>query len=113
MQVLDRSAELAPPAAHAVSSRGGERRPWVQWLPLGLALAVFAQVAMLGMRPALAESRRLGRAEERLADRYQRASAESAELGERLRAQADPIYLERERRLLRAPNSPLRSGEAQ
>lgn len=75
-------------------------------------MIVFGQVALSGAQPALSESRRLGEAELRLAARYQQALDTQAELDRRLRAQADPIYLERERRLLLAPHSPLRAPTA-
>ncbi len=70
------------------------------WLPVIAALAVFAQVAVLGLRPALAEERRLGDSTEVLVRRYGTAVEESARLDRLLRAQRDPILLERERRAL-------------
>ena len=68
------------------------------WLPVIAALAVFGQVAVLGLRPALAEERRLGDATEVLVKRYEGAVEESVRLGRLLRAQQDPVLLERERR---------------
>ncbi len=77
------------------------------WLPPTVALVVFAQVALLGLRPSLAESRRLADAEQRLVARTSAAWECREELDRVLRAQSDPIYLERERKLLRTPGNPL------
>ncbi|MEO6709351.1 MAG: hypothetical protein ABI054_01735 [Planctomycetota bacterium] len=74
------------------------RSIFLYWLPVIAALAVFGQVAVLGLRPALAEDRRLADATQVLVDRYQAAVAESDRLARLLRAQQDPVLLERERR---------------
>ncbi|HTF87023.1 MAG TPA: hypothetical protein VK843_01350 [Planctomycetota bacterium] len=74
------------------------RSIFLYWLPVIAALAVFGQVAVLGLRPALAEDRRLADATQVLVDRYQSAVAESDRLARLLRAQQDPVLLERERR---------------
>jgi hypothetical protein len=79
----------------------------VFWAPVWVPLAVLAQVALLGLGPALAESRRLDGAARDLSERLERERTAAAELQRLLRAQSDPIYLERERRLLRAPDGPL------
>jgi len=76
----------------------------VRWIPSLAALLVFSQVCLLGLRPALAESRRLRAAEERMSARHVAALEHRAELERVLRAQQDPIYLEREMRHLRNPN---------
>jgi hypothetical protein len=76
------------------------------WLPVLVALAVFAQVALLGLRPALRESARLTVAEG-LLDRFDSEQQRARDLGRILRAQGDPIYLERERRALLDPDSDL------
>ena len=82
-------------AAHSELS---PRAIFLYWLPVLAALAVFGQVAVLGLRPALAEERRLGDATEVLVKRYEGAQEESARLGRLLHAQQDPVLLERERR---------------
>ena len=74
--------------------------PFLYWSPVALALIVFAQVALQGLRPALAEQRRLLEAEGRMEARYSGGMQTRAYLADLLRAQRDPIYLERERRLL-------------
>jgi hypothetical protein len=84
-------------------------RPLVlAWVPPAVALVVFAQVCLLGLKPSLAESRRLAQAEELLQARHSAALERRQELDRVLRAQSDPIYLERERKLLRTPGNPLR-----
>jgi len=73
------------------------------WFPVAAALGVFFQVTYLGLRPALAEEQRLIAAQDELEARHARAALLGEELDRLLRAQADPIYRERERRLLLAP----------
>jgi hypothetical protein len=58
-------------------------------------------------RTALAESRRLAGASDELDSRLDCERSERTRLEHVLRAQDDPIYLERERRLLRSENGPL------
>jgi len=77
------------------------------WSPVWVPLLLLAQGSLRGLGPSLAESARLTHAEERMLARYEGAVAKKRELGRLLRAQADPIYLERERRQLRMPSSPL------
>ena len=77
------------------------------WLPVAVALGLFAQVALLGLKPALRESTRLGGAEAALLERYQAEQSRRAELERVHRALRDPIYLERERRLLEDPQGGL------
>jgi len=81
----------------------------MRWLPVLAAFGLFAQVCLLGLRPSLAESRRLADAEARLAGRYSASLDQRDRLDRMLRAQSDPIYLERERKLLRDPDAPLRA----
>jgi|SRR5687767_14883727 len=76
------------------------------WLPVLVALVLFAQVSLLGLRPALRESARLTVAEG-LLDRYEAEQRRAHDLARILRAQSDPIYLERERRALLDPESDL------
>ena len=98
--------------------KGWNTRPWSvetprglgglrYWLPALVPLVVFGQIALLGLRPALAESARLAAAETRLVGDFESELARSRSIGAVLRAQADPIYLERERRMLVAADSDL------
>lgn len=74
------------------------------WVPLGLAL----QIAVLGLRPALDERERLALDEELLRARRADLVAEREHLDRALRALADPMFLERERRALLDPKGRLR-----
>lgn len=102
------------PVSHgAHAAPGGDEAPvtvtraLVYWLPVIVALCVFAQVAVLGLRPALLEERRLADATGTLVGRYDESVEESARLSRLLRAQKDPVLLERERRALRVdPKAP-------
>lgn len=69
------------------------------WLPVLALMLLFAEIAFLGLRPALAESRRLDAAEPAVLERLARAQEARATLELQLRARADPIYQERLRRL--------------
>ena len=82
----------------------GPLRSVAHWAPVWLPLALGIQIAILGLRPALQEERRLEGEREALRARQAELLAERAELDERLRAQADPLFLERERRALRHPD---------
>ncbi len=86
----------------ALEPRSGLLRQCVAWSGVALALALLAQVAWLGLRPAVAERRRLAEAEQQLRARVEREEREAAELERVERAQNDPIFLERERRALRS-----------
>lgn len=74
--------------------------------PAAVALVLLVLVTERGLRPALAEEARLDRAEAELEERIVKAEALGAELDQLLRAQADPIYVERERRMLLRPEGP-------
>jgi hypothetical protein len=98
----------APPATPSLRARAalvGNKLAY--WAPVWVPMVVLAQVALGGLRPALAESRRIDREEVRMAERLDRELAESAQLERALQAQDDPIFLERERRLLRQADGPL------
>jgi hypothetical protein len=72
------------------------------WSPVWIPLALLAQIALLGLAPARDEAQRLENAGTALEQRLELELAERQTLERVLRAQDDPIYLERERRLLRA-----------
>jgi len=69
------------------------------WLPVFALMLLFGEIAFLGLRPALAESRRLDAAEPAVLERLARAQEARATLDLQLRARADPVYQERLRRL--------------
>jgi hypothetical protein len=77
------------------------------WSPVFVALALFAQVALRGLRPAVSEHRRLAAAEAVLEARRARDQALGERIALELRAREDPIFRERQRRLRRAaPETP-------
>jgi hypothetical protein len=83
-------------SAHAaLAGAGRSLRALLGWLPLALALGLFAQLSLRGLRPALAERERLLRCEAELGARLADALAERASLEAFDEALDDPIYLER------------------
>ncbi len=74
----------------------------VYWTPVFASLFLFAQVAFLGLRPALSEARRLADASDMLEARWShdRGLYDAYEL--QLRVRQDPIFVERQRRLRRS-----------
>ena len=83
-------------------------RALLEWAPIWAPLAISTQIAILGLRPALQEQRRLEHEEQILEQRYEELAQERLELDLLLEAQSDPLFLERERRALLNPNSPIR-----
>ncbi len=98
-----------PPRGGDGRSRASHGSRGRTWLAVLVGLVVFFQFALLGLRPALGESARLGQVEERLLAAYQTELEQALRLECVLRAQADPVYLERERRLLALEGGPLNS----
>ena len=97
------------------SPKGGSKglfRVLLAWAPVWIAFAVLGQVALLGLRPAMAERRKLAEAQTLLRARIEREEQQAAELERLQRAQNDPIFLERERRVLRASKPARDEGEA-
>jgi hypothetical protein len=80
-------------------------------MPVAIPLVLFAQVALLGLRPALAERARLNLEQERVLERLSKAQQAYEEYEVALRAFADPIYRERERKHLGLPPSAPTSEE--
>ena len=73
------------------------------WAPVWVPLLVFAQIALLGLRPALAEQQRLDAAEDELLDSERTLAERAGRLEFELRAERDPVYRERIRRAEREP----------
>ena len=69
------------------------------WSPVFALMLLFGEISFLGLRPALAESRRLDESEPAVRERLARAQEASAAIELQLRARADPVYQERLRRL--------------
>jgi hypothetical protein len=69
------------------------------WSPVFALMLLFGEIAFLGLRPALAESRRLDVSEPAVEERLLRAQESRASIELQLRARRDPVYQERLRRL--------------
>ncbi len=69
------------------------------WTPVFAALALFAQVSFLGLRPALSEGRRLADASDVLEARWQTDLGLYDAYELQVRVRQDPIFLERQRRM--------------
>jgi hypothetical protein len=118
------NTELAPAAVAPEGAAPGETTPSARsalrslcarllyWSPVFGALALFAQVSFLGLRPALCEARRLADADVMLQARYDRDRGlyEAYEL--QVRVRRDPVFLERQRRMRRAQTAPIPSPGA-
>jgi hypothetical protein len=68
------------------------------WLPVAVPLGLFAQIALLGLRPALADRAHLERMEVEMRTRLEADEALNEELSLRREAREDPIFRERQRR---------------
>jgi len=68
------------------------------WSPVFVLMLLFGEISFLGLRPALAESRRLDVSEPAVRERLDRAQEANASIELQLRARADPVYRERLRR---------------
>lgn len=69
------------------------------WSPVFALMVLFAQIAFLGLRPALAEERRMDIAERGMQERLEVAERNFSELEAQLAMRKDPIFHERLRRL--------------
>jgi hypothetical protein len=78
----------------ATASNSGLR----YWTPVLLLMVLFAQVMFLGLRPALAEHRRLVAAEDMLFARLELAQSKRNEVQLHFEARLDPVFQERQRR---------------
>jgi len=70
----------------------------VYWMPVWIPLTVLGQVALLGLRPALNESRRLEHEEAIVTERFERSRSEFERMQAEATAWKDPVYRERLRR---------------
>lgn len=69
------------------------------WSPVFALMVLFAQIAFLGVRPALAESARMDIAERGMRERLAVAERNHGEIGAQMEMRKDPIFQERLRRL--------------
>ena len=87
-------------SAAAVSTPSATRTSGLRyWTPVLLLMVLFAQVMFLGLRPALAEHRRLVDAEDQMFARLELAQSKRNEVQLHFEARLDPIFQERLRRL--------------
>jgi hypothetical protein len=75
------------------------------WTPVWVPLVFLGQLVVLGLRPTLAESERLDRAEAEVRARADALAAEERELADDARRLSDEVYRERVRRSLLDPAS--------
>lgn len=92
-----RSKASSSPAARHVLAR------FTYWLPVAIPLGLFAQIALFGLRPALAEREHLARMRVEVETRHEQDMELYDELGRRYRARHDPVFRERQRRLAQGP----------
>jgi hypothetical protein len=92
-------APARSPLAAALALAGAGLSQLAFWAPVLFALAFFSQIAFKGLKPALAEERRLAGEEQRLRAVHEELVTEQDELADQLEAFDDPIYLERLRQL--------------
>lgn len=88
--------------AHPIPSPASERSPLraiLSWIPVLVALALLAQVGLLGLRPALTERARLTAEELRVEARHAAALQRFTELDSEVQAWDDPVYAARLERL--------------
>ena len=97
----DADDAISPPPPRRRLARAAGRV--LHWLPVAAAMILFAQVALLGLRPAISERRRLSEAEVVLRERHARDQSLARAIDAELRARRDPIFRERQRRLRTGP----------
>ncbi len=106
-RVTDAAAPATTPAVeHGSGPLATLARRILYWVPVFAALALFAQIAFLGLRPALCEAARLAAADEMLQARYAHDQALFRAYDLQILARQDPIFRERQRRLQRTVRPP-------
>ncbi len=85
-------------ARRGLASAGRAAHGLLHWLPVILPFALFAQISLLGLAPALEERARLAGEEHRQLARAERLAETYGALERQARALADPIFRERVRR---------------
>ena len=104
IEVTPQAPEALPPVEPLVESK--QENPFYPigrrlryWSPVIVLMLLFGEMAFLGLRPALAESRRLDAATPAVDERFARAQETRDKIDLQLRARKDPIYQERLRLL--------------
>ena len=70
----------------------------LRWAPVWVPALLFWQITSNGLRPALAEQKRLDQARPTVEQRHTRTTAEFEQMDAEKRAWQDPVYRERVRR---------------
>jgi hypothetical protein len=70
----------------------------LRWAPVWVPALLFWQIATAGLRPALAEQRRLDAARPVVEARHERTTQEFESMAALIRAWGDPVFKERVRR---------------
>ncbi len=92
----DAALPTGGPASRGIARHVAARL--VFWMPVFAALGLFAQVAFLGLRPAISEARRLADASDMLEGRWRRDQQLYDAYELQVQARKDPIFRERQRR---------------
>ncbi len=100
---LDLARRRAPNLAGLRARATALGRAMLPWLPVWVLLVFLGQLLVLGLRPTLAESVRLRRAEDEVRARAAALRAEEGVLAEEARMLEDEVYRERVRRSLVDP----------
>jgi hypothetical protein len=79
----------------------------ISWSPVWVPALLFWQVAVGGLRPALAEQKRLEGMRPQVEERHEETSAEFEVMSAEHRAWEDPVYQERRRRAARSEDEPV------
>ncbi len=73
----------------------------ISWSPVWVPALLFWQISVGGLRPALAEQKRLEQERPRVEERHEETSQEFEVMSAEHRAWDDPVYRERRRRAAR------------
>lgn len=76
----------------------------LRWSPVWVPALLIWLISGRGLKPALAEQKRLDEARAAVVERYERSEEEYLRLKTELEAWQDPTYVERRRRALAAAN---------
>lgn len=92
-----------PASAELATRAKALARATLLWIPVWVPLVFLGQLLVLGLRPTLAESARLRRAEDEVRARATVLRTEEGVLAEEARMLEDEVYRERVRRSLLDP----------
>ncbi len=78
----------------------------ITWSPVWVPALLFWQISVGGLRPALAEQKRLERERPVVEERHEQTSQEFEVMSAEHRAWEDPVYQERRRRAAQTEDTP-------